>query len=283
MSGTSGKMTANADFERFQTGAAEYAAYLETAEGRLRLDLAFANLQEFLPQPARSLRALDLGGGTGASAVRLARIGLHVTLLDVSQPMLDLAKCAAREAGVTDRIVLKHGDAAQPEALFAPGSFDVILCHNILEYVEDPCAVLRSAARALRNPSSLLSILVRNQAGEVLKAAIQDGDLAATEHNLTAEWGHESLYGGEVRLFTTESLQAMLLGSSLAVTAERGVRVISDYLPPSVSRNNQYKRILELERKLGRRPEFAAVARYTHFLAHPPGPITGSPAMQDGA
>jgi S-adenosylmethionine-dependent methyltransferase len=277
------EMTANDDFERFRAGAAKYAAYLEKPEGRLRLDLAFANLQDFLSRATPSLLALDLGCGTGALAVRLARLGFHVTLLDASLPMLDFAERSAREAGVTGRIALKHGDAAQFEHLFHGEWFDVILCHNILEYVHDPCAVLRSAARALRNPSSLLSVLVRNQAGEVLKAAIQDGDLAATEHNLTAEWGHEPLYGGEVRLFTTESLQAMLLGSSLAVTAERGVRVISDYLPPSVSRNNQYKQILELERKLGRRPEFAAVARYTHFLAHRPGPITGSPAMQDGA
>jgi hypothetical protein len=110
--------------------------------------------------------------------------------------------------------------------------------------------------------------LVRNQAGEVLKAAIQDGDLAATDHNLTAEWGHEPLYGGRVRLFTAESLQAMLLKSSLAVTAERGVRVISDYLPRRISRSDEYQRIFELERKLGRRPEFAPVARYTHCLAH---------------
>src|SRR5204862_5854871 len=146
--------------------------------------------------------------------------------------MLDIAKRAAQEAGVTDKIELNQGDAAQLAKLLHAELFDVILCHNILEYVDDPVAVLRGAARVLRDPSSVISVLVRNQAGEVLKAAIQDGDLAATEHNLTAEWGHESLYGGRVRLFTAESLQAMLLESSLAVTAERGVRVMSDYLPP---------------------------------------------------
>jgi hypothetical protein len=124
---------------------------------------------------------------------------------------------------------------------------------------------------------------VRNQAGEVLKAAIQDGDLAAAEHNLTAEWGHESLYGARVRLFTAESLQAMLLESSLAVTAERGVRVMSDYLPPRVSRNDEYKRIFELERKLGRRREFTAVARYTHSLAHRADLVIASPVMKDDA
>src|ERR1700756_1129692 len=104
------EMTANDDVERFRTGAAKYATYLETPEGRLRLDLAFANLQEFLPQDKRSLRALDLGCGTGAAAVRLARLGIHVTLLDSSRAMLDLAKREAREAGVSERIALKHGD-----------------------------------------------------------------------------------------------------------------------------------------------------------------------------
>src|SRR6266704_2848322 len=262
------EMTANDDFERFRTGAATYAAYLETPEGQLRLDLAFANLQDFLPQATRSLLALDLGCGTGAIAARLARLGLHVTLLDSSAEMLNIAERTARAAGVTQSVALKHGDATQLADLFHAGSFDLILCHNILEYVDDPCAVLRSAARALRDPSSIISVLVRNQAGEVLKAAIRDGDLAATEHNLTAEWGHESLYGGRVRLFTAESLQAMLLESSLAVTAERGIRVMSDYLPPRVPRNHEYERIFKLERKLGRRPEFVAVARYTQCLAH---------------
>jgi S-adenosylmethionine-dependent methyltransferase len=268
------KMTSNPDAERFQSGADKYAAYLKTPEGRLRLDLAFANLQDFLPQAARSLRALDLGCGTGKFAVRLARLGLHVTLLDASLPMLDLAEHAAREAGVTERIALKHGDAAQLANLFEAGSFDVILCHNILEYVDDPNAVLRDAVRALRDSSSVISILVRNQAGEVLKAAIHEGDLAATEQNLTAEWGNESLYGGKVRLFTAESLQAMLAAASLAVTAERGVRVVSDYLPQRISRDNEYERIFALERKLGKRPEFAAVARYAQCLAHRVGPVT---------
>jgi S-adenosylmethionine-dependent methyltransferase len=267
------EMTANHDCERFRAGAAKYAAYLETPEGRLRLDLAFANLQDFLPQDTQSLNALDIGAGTGAMAVRLARLGLHITLLDSSLPMLEFAKGASQEARLVERIALKHGDVSQLETLFPAEAFDVILCHNILEYVDDPRAVLRSAARTLRGPSSIISVLVRNHAGEVLKTAIKDGDLGAIECNLTAEWTHESLYGGKARLFTAEGLQSLLLELSLEVAAERGVRVISDYLPPRVSRNHEYERIFELERKLGRRPEFAAVARYTHCLANRADPV----------
>jgi S-adenosylmethionine-dependent methyltransferase len=147
------KMTTNADGEHFWSGAdkyAAYAAYLETPEGHLRLDLACANLQDSLPQATRSLLALDLGCGTGAIAVRLARLGLHVTLLDASVPMLDFAKRAARGAAVTERIALKHGDAAQFANLFHAGSFDLILCHNILEYVDDPCCVAQCGSRLAR-------------------------------------------------------------------------------------------------------------------------------------
>jgi len=264
--------TPKADSKYFQSGADKYAAYLETPEGRLRSDLAFANLQDFLPLPQtkRSLRALDLGCGTGAAALRLARLGIHMTLLDSSPAMLDIAKREAREAGVEGMIELRHGDAVQVTNLFPAGSFDLVLCHNILEYVDDPNAVLSAAAQMLRSDSTgvgILSILVRNQAGEVLKAGIEAGDLEAAERNLTAAWGRESLFGGPVRLFALDSLQVMTRGASLTVAAKRGVRVISDYLPAQVSRCAEYERIFELERKLGCRPEFAAVARYIQIIA----------------
>src|SRR5579864_627531 len=266
------KTTVGPESERFQSGADKYAAYLETPEGRLRLDLAYSNLQEFLPQVTRSLRALDVGCGTGATAVCLARLGFQVTLLDSSLPMLQLARRAAYEAGVSDNIAVKNGDAAELANLFDAGSFDVILCHNTLEYVDDPDAVLRGAARLLRDSSAILSVVVRNQAGEVLKAAIKDGDLTSAKHNIAAEWAHESLYGGSVRLFRPDTLKAMLAAASLALTAERGVRVMSDYLPPQLSRSAEYERILKLERKIGRLPEFAAVARYSQYIAHRAGP-----------
>ena len=101
------KITAKAESDRFQGGANQYAAYLETPEGRLRFDLAFANLEDFLrlqTNPSGSsadsggLCALDIGCGTGAAALRLARLGIHVTLLDSSPAMLDLAERSARPA-----------------------------------------------------------------------------------------------------------------------------------------------------------------------------------------
>src|SRR5262249_53155487 len=154
------------DENRFETDAGRYAAYLATPEGRLRADLTFANLQDFVPSPhkASTLRALDLGGGTGAAALRLAQLGMKVTLLDSSEAMLDLAKRAVAEAGISDQVTLKQGDAAQLKKVFPSESFDVILCHNLLEYLDDPGEVLSDAVSLMRDPSSILSVLVRNQA-----------------------------------------------------------------------------------------------------------------------
>jgi S-adenosylmethionine-dependent methyltransferase len=266
------KMITHADRERFERGAQAYAAYLEKPEGRLRVDLAFANLQEFLPQSKAALVALDVGGGTGQTAVRLASLGCEVTLLDSSREMVEIAARVANPENCNAKITLKRGDATQIADLFHQGSFDVILCHNVLEFLDDPDAVMRGIVTVARGSSALLSVVVRNRGGEVLKAAISQGDLESAGRGVDAQWGCESLYGGRVRLFTPDEIVAMLKKVGLNVIAARGVRVLADYLPPQISREADYERIFELERKLGQRPEFTAVARYTHYLAHPANP-----------
>ena len=54
-------------------------------------------------------------------------------------------------------------------------SFDVILCHNVLEYVEDSKDVLKEFTRLLK-PGGLLSIVKHNEVGRVLQTVVFEND-----------------------------------------------------------------------------------------------------------
>ncbi|HEY9282307.1 MAG TPA: class I SAM-dependent methyltransferase [Pyrinomonadaceae bacterium] len=283
--------------ERFESGAREYAEYLRTAEGRLRLDIAWenfraalaganhpaaggpagaahgaankdaaANVQADEPHDARRL-ALDLGCGTGALSVRLARAGWSVCAADGSAAMIEIARESARREGGEKRIDFFKLDAARAADEFGPRKFDAVVCHNVLEYVEDPRAVARAIGVVAR-PGAIVSLLARNRAGEVLRDAVKRHDLDSAERALTAESVRESLYGGPARLFDAEALGALATEAKLETVAVRGVRVVADYLPPSLSEAGElYARLLAFELRLGARPDFASVARYVQLIA----------------
>ena len=155
VSGKTGSLMATRSGDQgFQKGALDYATYLVTAEGRLGTDLVFANLQPVLrPSQTEKPHAQDVGSGTGAVAARLAQLGFHVTQLDSSEEMLDIARRTVDEAGVMDRTTFMHGDAGQLTDLFGATAFDVILCHNLLEYVDEQlsyCQVRLARNQAIR-------------------------------------------------------------------------------------------------------------------------------------
>jgi S-adenosylmethionine-dependent methyltransferase len=253
------------DTSRFQD-ADKYAAYLKTPAGRLRSELAWKNLREFLPANATKRLALDVGGGTGFASMQLARMGFEVVLLDRSEEMLQIAREQAKADGVAARISFHHGDAGELSRLFDAESFDVIICHNLLEYSESPSTTVQDIANMLCR-DAVLSILVRNRNGEVLKDAIKSRDWKLATAGLTAETVVDTLYGKALRVFTPAEMRDLLGRSGLEVVAEDGVRVFFDYLGAENVTNAIYAEIFELESTLGARPEFSAIARYIQVIA----------------
>jgi 2-polyprenyl-3-methyl-5-hydroxy-6-metoxy-1,4-benzoquinol methylase len=252
---------------RFQE-ADKYAAYLRTTEGKIRFDLGWANFRRFLPAVADGRRVLDVGGGTGLFSVRLAELGFEVEVLDNSEPMLAVAADEASAKGLSGRISFRQGDAACLAALFPPSSFHSVVCHNVLEYMEDPLAVVHDLARVLKKDrGSIVSLLVRNRSGEVLKAAIKGKDGQQARATLVAETVLDSLYGIPTRLFDPAGVRTMVEVAGLNVLAENGVRVVSDYMSKETLTDDAYRRLVDLELLLGAQPQFAAIARYTQVIA----------------
>ncbi|MGI9104997.1 MAG: methyltransferase domain-containing protein [Pyrinomonadaceae bacterium] len=264
--------------KRLEAGAPAYAAYLQTVEGRLRLDLAWENFIAALADAGETPAdfdhgraagvkyALDLGGGTGALALRFAALGWRVAVVDPSATMLSLAAEAARGRGFTERMTFHQTAAERAGECFAPQTFDAAICHNVLEYVADPRPAVATLAQLVR-PRGFVSLLARNRAGEAMRAALKAHDLDEAERALAADVVNESLYDGPARLFDAQKLRALATEAGLHVVAERGVRVVVDYLPTALSETPKaYARLLAFERKLGALPEFAAVARYTQIM-----------------
>lgn len=97
----------------------------------------------------RGLRVLDVGGGPGRMAAPLSQRH-QVTLCDLSQDMLRLAR--RRPEGRVRRLLA----ADARELPFAGGSFDVVLCIDVLPHLPDPGPALREVWRVLAPGGTLI-------------------------------------------------------------------------------------------------------------------------------
>src|SRR3954468_16673744 len=85
-----------------------------------------------------ALEVLDIGGGTGGFAVRVAELGHRVLVVDPSPDALAALDRRARERGVADQVVGQQGDLSSLLDVTGPGTTDLVLCHGVLEVVDDP-------------------------------------------------------------------------------------------------------------------------------------------------
>ena len=90
---------------------------------------------------------LDLGTGTGNTAVAVARSAAHVVGIDLTEAMLAQARGLAQEQGINN-VSFEQGDA---QALpYADNSFDLVTCRVCAHHFADPVAAVRETARVLR-------------------------------------------------------------------------------------------------------------------------------------
>ncbi|MCK1796289.1 class I SAM-dependent methyltransferase [Streptomyces sp. XM4193] len=214
----------------------------------------------------RRLRVLDVGCGQGVQALRLARLGHEVTGLESDPTMLAAAHTAleGEPEGIRARLQLRAGDARDTGALFAPGSFDVVLCHGVLMYLAEPGPTLAGLARVLAK-DGLLSLLVRNADALALRPG-QSGDWAAA---LSAfdEPGYTNRLGLAARADRLESLTATLAGIGVPLARWYGVRVLTDLAPDDAEppQGEKWQRLLAAEERAGTTDPYRAVAAQLHL------------------
>jgi ubiquinone/menaquinone biosynthesis C-methylase UbiE len=105
--------------------------------------------------PLPITRLLDLGTGTGRMLSLLKQGYKEAVGLDMSPAMLNVARALLAKEGIT-HAALKQGDVYALD--FAPASFDTILIHQVLHFLEESERVIAQAARVLSSKGRLLIV-----------------------------------------------------------------------------------------------------------------------------
>jgi SAM-dependent methyltransferase len=237
----------------------------QTGRGSARSAVVWAGLEPVVQDGTRDV--LDIGGGTGGLAVRVGALGHRVTVVDPSPDALAALDRRAREHDVA--VTGRQGDLSSLLDVVGPDSADVVLCHGVLEVVDDPAAALATLARVVR-PGGVLSLLVAQRHAAVIARAMAGHFQQALE--MLEPIGPVAPSGRTGRRHTYDELTALATGAGFVVDTVHAVRVFTDLVPGSLLdlEPGATAALVELEHAVATRPEYLPLATQLHLLAHRP-------------
>jgi SAM-dependent methyltransferase len=143
-----------------------------SVKGYVRTHVMHQHLLAHLPPSPAAV--LDVGGGAGNQSFPLARAGYEVTILDPSEPMLDKARQRLELLPVEarQRVTLVQAEGARADEAVAGRTFEAVLCHGVLGYLEDPEPVVAQLCRCAA-PGGIVSIMTGNAHATAVQPALE--------------------------------------------------------------------------------------------------------------
>ncbi|HVF54666.1 MAG TPA: class I SAM-dependent methyltransferase [Pyrinomonadaceae bacterium] len=147
----------------------QWASGYRTSENESFFEQAFDYIaRELKPEPGATF--LDVGCGSCAHSVRLARRGFRVRAVDFSESALAMAEANIKAKGLDSKIETKRESLL--DLSFADASFDYVLCWGVLMHIPDVEKAVSELARVLKpggtlvvsegNMSSIEAVALRN-------------------------------------------------------------------------------------------------------------------------
>lgn len=231
-------------------------------KGDIRLAVLMRDFSSHVPQftSSASTRVLDAGGGQGQFSLTLAQQGCDIVLCDISSDMLHSAQQQVKEAGVEEQYRFVNL-AIQSYLSQHTETFDIVLCHALLEWVAEPVSVLNALVASLK-PGGYLSLIYYNLDGLIYK------NLLRTNFNKIRKQQWSGFRGS---LTPTHPLQRRQVGAWLAELpltplCESGIRVFSDYILDKSKRERDRAGVIEMELAFSQRDPYRYLGRYLHVL-----------------
>jgi S-adenosylmethionine-dependent methyltransferase len=223
-----------------------------TSKGKLRHLLLKHYLKNEI-HTSQTLSILDAGGGTGMMAEVFAEQGHKVDILDVSQEALDIAKTRLERFTSTGFICDGISSVDKP--------YDLILCHAVLEWLDDPQAAILHLLEHL-NPNGVLSLSFFNKDAMLFNNAIY-GNFDYIAKGMKVR--------NVVRLNPNNPQPPRLILDFLEniagvrVEMSAGIRCFHDYMRDISMQSSKFDDILALEKAHGGDEPFKWLGKYFYI------------------
>ncbi len=234
-------------------------------KGRIRLEVLKRDLTEFFPDILDKncltrLRILDAGSGHGPFSLFLAQLGHHVTLCDISANMLDLARQEIDKYHLHSRTTIIH-EPIQTLGKSQTGSYDMVLCHAVLEWVDDPQEIIVHLLDHL-NPGGILSVTFYNLNGMVFKNLLRTNYKKILNQKYTGWAGSLT----PTHPLKPETVLNWFENHGLTLLCHSGMRVFHDYILNLEDKDRHPDVVVKLELEFSRKLPFRDLGRYQHIL-----------------
>ncbi len=133
-----------------------YLDYIKTPWGKLFYELVWHNIK------CENKKILDFGSGFGVTADYLAKNN-NVTAIEPSNEIIKHRHCNNEYSQII-------GDFEALRQL-PNQSFDMIICHNVLEYIENRTEIFSEFKRVLK-ANGFISIVKHNKMGKIMQKAV---------------------------------------------------------------------------------------------------------------
>ena len=200
-------------------------------------------------------KILDFGSGEGITANHFAKKN-DVTAIEPSEEMLSNAWKDYEYTQIVGDVNALSGISDE--------TFDIIICHNVLEYIDDKEAVIKALARVLKK-DGILSIAKHNRTGRVMQLAVLLDDFEKANALLDGENSMASKFG-VIRYYGDKDI--LEWESNLVISEVFGIRTFWDLQQNQEKHGDEdwQRKMLQLEMRVAQIPEYRDIAFFHHLL-----------------
>jgi S-adenosylmethionine-dependent methyltransferase len=194
---------------------------------------------------------LDAGGGTGVMSEMMLNLGHKVLLTDLSADVLALAE---KKLGKQENLTILQTDIL---SLDADKQYDLVICHAVLEWLENPIKVIHKLVNLVK-PNGYLSLSFFNYDAQLFGNMLY-GNFDYVEQGMPIK--------NIVRLSPNnpqkpKTIIAELEKLPVSMIKKAGIRCFHDYLKEPEKQQVHYAQLKALEIKYGSVEPYLWLGKY---------------------